>query len=290
MVVVSRRLFSFLLFIMIISQTCAQFTFLNYTCSNDRGYYTANSTYNTSLITLLSNLTSNTKIDYGFYNSSYGQNSDKVNAIGMCRGDVKPDECRSCLSNATVVLTQNCLNQKEAIGWHDNCMLRYSDRNIFGVVDTSSTYYLWNPSDALDVDQFTQVVNNLMDSLRINATAGDYRRKYATADVNGPRFQHIYGLVQCTPDLSGQQCDDCLVKAISEIPTCCNNKKGGRVLHPSCNIRYESYSFYGPTAEAPPPSPPPSPSPMPSPPPSRSTNNNTSSEGKGRYLFYLLRC
>jgi hypothetical protein len=38
----------------------------------------------------------------------------------------------------------------------------------------------------------------------------------------------------------------CLEDAIVEIPKCCNNKLGGRVVKPSCNIRYESYLFYDP--------------------------------------------
>lgn len=66
---------------------------------SDKGRFTANRTYHTNLNTLLSNLTSNKGIDYGFYNLSYGKNTDKVYAIGLCRGDVKPDECRSCLNN-----------------------------------------------------------------------------------------------------------------------------------------------------------------------------------------------
>jgi hypothetical protein len=59
-------------------------------------------------------------------------------------------------------------------------------------------------------------------------------------------FETIYGLVQCTPDLSLQDCNRCLDAAISEIPSCCINKIGDRVVKPSCIIRYESYLFYDP--------------------------------------------
>jgi hypothetical protein len=60
-------------------------------------------------------------------------------------------------------------------------------------------------------------------------------------------FQTIHGLVQCTPDLSLQDCMHCLEDAIVEIPSCCNNSIGARVVKPSCSIRFESALFYDPT-------------------------------------------
>jgi len=254
MAIVSSKIifsfYSFLLFIIIIvSQAQGQPEFLRYACLNDKGNYTANSTYQNNLNTLLSNLTSNEQINYGFYNFSYGQNTDKVNAIGLCRGDVKPDACRSCLNNSRVLLTKLCPNQKEAIGWYDNCMLRYSNQSIFGVVEGSPKFYMWNPNNVTDEKVFNRVLGNLMRKLKEIAASGDSRLKFATdnaTDVN-LNFQTIYGLVQCTPDLSKQDCNDCLEFAISEIPICCNNKIGGRALKPSCNIRYEVYRFSDPT-------------------------------------------
>lgn len=246
-VTVSFRQHSFIccLLFIIISQASAQPSFLNYFCDNNKGNYTANSTYHTNLNTLLSNLTSNTQINYGFYNSSYGQNTDKVNAIGLCRGDVRPLECRVCLNFSKALLTQLCPNQKEAISYHDKCMLRYSNRSIFGVVETSPSFYMWSANNATDVDQFNQVLGNLTRNLTATAASGDSRRKYAADKASASNFETIYGLVQCTPDLSEKDCNDCLVGAISEITSRWNGKRGGRVVRPSCNIRYETYRFYG---------------------------------------------
>ncbi|KAL9317362.1 hypothetical protein ACSQ67_013879 [Phaseolus vulgaris] len=257
-VVVSPRLHSYvccLLFI-IISQASAQPSFLNHFCLSDEGSFTANSTYHTNLNTLLSNLTSNTQIDYGFYNLSYGENSDKVYAIGVCRGDVKPDECRSCINNSTVLLTQLCQNQKEAIGWYDKCMLRYSNRSIFGLMETSPLFYTLEFVNATNVDQFNQVLDNLVSNLTgIAAASGDSRHKYAAGNSTAPNLETIYGVVQCTPDLSQQDCNQCLVEAFSRITS--SGKISGRVATPSCNIRYENYRFYdepSTTTDAPAPS------------------------------------
>ncbi|XP_061353854.1 cysteine-rich receptor-like protein kinase 10 isoform X8 [Gastrolobium bilobum] len=274
MAVFSSRLLSLsflccvVLIIIFISQASADNNTQNYhyfcDFNNRSGNYAANSTYHTNLNTLLSTLTSNTEIDYGFYNLSYGQNTDRVNAIGLCRGDIKPDACRSCLSGSRANLTQLCPNQKEAIGWYEDekCMLRYSDRSIFDTMETGPAYYANNMLNATNLDEFNQVLNTLLGSLRSKAASGDSRLKYAADKSSDRNFQTIYGLVQCTPDLSASQCDDCLVQSIARIPIdCCKDRIGGRVVRPSCNMRFEtSFLFYDPT-------------------PSTTTTNTSSSSG-----------
>uniref|UniRef100_A0A7N2MVE3 Gnk2-homologous domain-containing protein n=1 Tax=Quercus lobata TaxID=97700 RepID=A0A7N2MVE3_QUELO len=54
----------------------------------------------------------------------------------------------------------------------------------------------------------------------------------------------LYGLVQCTRDLSSNDCFKCLDGMIGELPDCCNGKVGGRVATGSCNIRNEVYPFF----------------------------------------------
>lgn len=73
-------------------------------------------------------------------------------------------------------------------------------------------------------------------------TAGE--KKYATRQANLTAFQTLYCLVQCTPDLSAQDCRRCLGLVIEDVAWCCTYRIGGRVLYPSCNFRYELYPFY----------------------------------------------
>ncbi|XP_058725196.1 cysteine-rich receptor-like protein kinase 44 isoform X2 [Vicia villosa] len=241
----------------------------HYFCDfNNRGNFTNNSTYQTNLKTLLSSLTSNTQINYGFYNFSNGQNTNKVNAIALCRGDVKnQNDCLSCLKASSNNLTQLCPNQKEAIGWYEDekCMLRYSDRSIFRLLETGPAYYAHNLANATDLSVFNETVRNLLDNLTQRASSGDSSLKYAADSARGPNDQTIYGLVQCTPDLSESDCSSCLDQSIARIPIdCCKDKIGGRVVRPSCNMRFETnFRFYVPTATPPPPPP--------------SSTNNTSS-------------
>ncbi|KAL2324319.1 hypothetical protein Fmac_023377 [Flemingia macrophylla] len=245
--VASCRIFAFcvcFLFLNSIYEGSAQSEEVFPFCYDDRGNYTANSTYNTNLNTLLSNLTSHVEINYGFYNFSYGQNPERVNAIGLCRGDVEPDECRSCLNDSRGNITKSCPNQKEAALWLEKCMLRYSNRTIFGIMDTDPPLYSWYGDNATNVDQFIQVLWNLMDNLKATAASGDSRLKYATGNATASNYQNIYGLVQCTPDLSQQECNDCLDLAFSEARTCCDGRRGARIMAPSCNIKYDYYRFF----------------------------------------------
>jgi len=218
--------------------------------------YTANSTFNTNLHTLLSTLTSHTEINYGFYNFSQGHDSDKVYAIGLCTGDLKPDDCRSCLNSSQAILTQLCPNQKEAIKWEEKCMVRYSNRSIVHTMESSPPYHMHNNNNATDLEEFNKVLGGLLRNLRDKAAGGDSRRKYATDTAIVARFQTIYGLMQCTPDLSTQDCSDCLDWSISSIRRVSKDRVGAVVLRPSCNVRYEIYPFYDPTTildPAPPP-------------------------------------
>ncbi|WVY99068.1 hypothetical protein V8G54_031219 [Vigna mungo] len=262
---VSFTLFSFLPFlcvIVIISQSSAQTP-----CDNSKGNYTINSTYHNNLNTLLSSFSSHTQINYGFYNFSYGQGEDQVFAIGLCRGDLKPDECLKSLNDSRVSLAASCPNQKEAIMWTVECMLRYTNRSIFGVMEnqpTNKNYYDLNVTGSMA--EFNASLESLMRNLTRIAASGDSRRKYATGSAPAPNFQTIYGQAQCTPDLSSEDCTKCLDEAVSIIPDCCSGKAGGNVVKPSCRIRFDPYIFYGPTLKL-----------DPDAPPSSSTNNTSSS-------------
>ncbi|XP_058725228.1 cysteine-rich repeat secretory protein 38-like [Vicia villosa] len=263
----------------------------HYFCDfNNRGNFTNNSTYQTNLKTLLSTLTSNTQINYGFYNFSNGQTTNKVNAIALCRGDVKnQNDCLSCLKASSNNLTQLCPNQKEAIGWYEDekCMLRYSDRSIFNLEETGPAYFAWNSKNATNEDEFDKKVKNLLDGLRNKASSNDLKYAVGSDKFGLNNNETLYGLVQCTPDLSKTSCDDCLVQSIKEVPNCCNNRIGARIVRPSCNLRYEINSpFYhtttpDSTSPSPSPSPPSTVPPLTAPPPFAQNTASSPSSDKG---------
>ena len=106
-----------LLSILIISPTInARLLFSS--CIDQHGNYTTNSTYHANLNSLLPSLISNaslgaaTRNSAGFYTSTYGESPDKVYAALLCRGDLKLDDCRSCLNESRHRLPHDCPNRK----------------------------------------------------------------------------------------------------------------------------------------------------------------------------------
>ncbi|XP_028772719.1 cysteine-rich repeat secretory protein 38-like [Neltuma alba] len=227
--------------------SAAQPSFVYYNCSLGKGTYIKPSAYYTNLNALLSSFTLDTVIDYGFYNSSFGKSPDKVHAQGLCRGDEEPLACRKCLNDAKTLLPKLCPYQKDAFGYYDICTFQYSSRSLLGIYrfpDFSHSFN--NPQDAEDAQHYTIALNDLMRSLKSKAASGDSTFKFAaeykmTGDESEPT---VYGLAQCSPDLSRRDCDACLGNAISKIPDCCENKIGGRVIKFSCNLRFEKVHFY----------------------------------------------
>ncbi|BFG27553.1 hypothetical protein CerSpe_138270 [Prunus speciosa] len=218
-------------------------------CS-DTGTYTAGDEYQENLKSLLSSFSSNTQNNYdGFYNSSRGQDSNKINAIALCRGDLSQDSCQACLNKSTDILLQNCSTQKEAIIWAEPCMVRYSYSLIFGIKQEDPLKHVPSPNSAKNPQQFELVLTPLLGILRDRAASGDSLKKFAAGHAPVPGGETIYALAQCTPDIDKQNCSSCLKQSVTEIQTCCGGKQGGRVLKPSCNLRYEVGLFFRSTAD-----------------------------------------
>ncbi|KAG6641683.1 hypothetical protein CIPAW_09G091600 [Carya illinoinensis] len=84
---------------------------------------------------------------------------------------------------------------------------------------------------------------SLLEGLRSLAAAPYSLSKFASGDADVSDLETIFALVQCTPDLSEQECNDCLLGA----------SEGGRIARPSCDIRFEVYPFYNYTTNLLPP-------------------------------------
>ncbi|GKV42307.1 hypothetical protein SLEP1_g49720 [Rubroshorea leprosula] len=155
-----------------------------------------------------------------------------------------------CISNATAELRNRCPNQKEAVLWYDDCMFRYSN----AAIKAESFHPNFNMSDknnVLNVSAFNSALDTLPYNLTNRAASGSSLRKFAKRTATAPPSYTIYALVQCIPYLSQQLCSHCLSQSFTQIPACCNRKQGGRVAGTSCNLRFETYSFYNASADGP---------------------------------------
>ncbi|GAB4842785.1 hypothetical protein Ancab_012761 [Ancistrocladus abbreviatus] len=181
-------------------------------CSS-HGTFTNGSTYADNLCTLESSLNYTTPW-LGFGIGAVGV-QDPAYGLALCRGDVDVDDCRTCIVKAITETRNLCLNKKGAI--------------ICGAAAS-------NPNS------FNEKAKSFLTQLSQKASAiGRYYATGLSGAVDGST--RLYGLAQCTWDLSSENCMKCLSEIISELPSCCNGKLGARVFYGSCYIRFETYNF-----------------------------------------------
>uniref|UniRef100_A0A804KNH6 non-specific serine/threonine protein kinase n=1 Tax=Musa acuminata subsp. malaccensis TaxID=214687 RepID=A0A804KNH6_MUSAM len=219
-------------------------------CPHDANY-TTNSTFQYNLNLLLASLSSSTAAT-GYSNDTEGRSSDQVHGLALCRGDVSSSVCQTCLDAAVQDIIQSCPNGMTSTTCYDDCLLRYSNRTFFSTADTSFMYAAWNSQNVSDQQQFETTLGNLMDDLTMKASSSP--KLFAAGSANVTSFNKLYGLVQCSRDLSADDCYRCLQDMVTFIPKYSSWKQGGKVYVQSCYLRFESYRFYNLSAvEAPPP-------------------------------------
>ncbi|CAA0393588.1 Protein kinase domain [Arabidopsis thaliana x Arabidopsis arenosa] len=279
----SVSLFSVFLF-MILKTVTSDPTYLYHICPNTTTY-SRNSSYLTNLRTVLSSLSSpNAAYASLFDNAAAGEENDsnRVYGVFLCRGDVSAEICRDCVAFAANETLQRCPREKVAVIWYDECMVRYSNQSIVGQMRIRPGVFLTNKQNITEnqVSRFNESLPALLIDVAVKAALSS--RKFATEKANFTVFQTIYSLVQCTPDLTNQDCESCLRQVINYLPRCCDRSVGGRVIAPSCSFRYELYPFYNETIAAAPMAPPPS-STVAAPP-----LNIPSEKGKGKNLTVIV--
>ncbi|KAH7569093.1 hypothetical protein JRO89_XS06G0104300 [Xanthoceras sorbifolium] len=252
MEIVSSRSLLFLSCVLhIVTLTASQPNFLHHYCLSNKGNCVANTTYSANLKDqIISSISCNSEISYGFYSFSVSQNSDnRLNVIASCRGDIKPDACHSCLNDSVSKLINLCCNYQEAIGYYEKCKLRFSNRSISQSVKVTPRFAIASPQNLTIILNFqsNQSLMTLLNSLRSKAASGGSLRKFAAGNMLVSQNTRVYALVQCTPDLSQVNCTNCLGTIAGRIQYCCDDKEGASIYAPSCELRFELHRFYDPT-------------------------------------------
>ncbi|CAL5083313.1 unnamed protein product [Urochloa decumbens] len=255
------------------------------------GNYTLNDTYQNNIGSLSATLPKDASSSPTlFAKAAVGAVPDIVYALALCRGDSSnATACGSCVAAAFQAAQQLCAYDKDATVYYDACYLRFSNQDFLTVIDgeffilrhtgnisttTSGKNYVavvvelgsssnGNELILMSSENVSSPINVFDAAVRalLNATA-DYSvvnstRLFATVegafDAANPT---IYGLTQCTPDMSPADCRTCLGGIISMMPQYLSGSQGGRVLGVRCNFRYEVYSFFtgGPSLRLPAPS------------------------------------
>ncbi|KAK4286238.1 hypothetical protein QN277_002823 [Acacia crassicarpa] len=221
-------------------QTCFGADPLFHFCSNS-GNFTAHSPYELNLKSVISLLNYKTP-PTGFGKASVGTGqSQTAYGLSLCRGDVSASDCKTCVSEASSEIRKLCPYNKGAIIWYDNCLYKYLDSDFFGQIDETNRFYMWNLQNVSDPTTFNYRTKEFLS--RLAKAASGNPKMFATGEIKLGISETLYGLTQCTRDLSSIDCKKCLEDAIGELPNCCDGKEGGRVVGGSCNFRYEIYPF-----------------------------------------------
>ncbi|KAG2645879.1 hypothetical protein PVAP13_2KG463705 [Panicum virgatum] len=214
-------------------------------CGNS-GSYTKNSAYQSNLSQLSATLPTNASRDL-FATAAVGAAPATVYALALCRGDSNASTCESCVSMAFPEAQQLCGFDEDVAVFYDDCSLRFSKHN-FLVVDGSKanlTVIANQQTVSSPVEVFDAAVGKLLNATTSYAAMNSSRR-FATGveEGFGSSYPTIYGLVQCTPDMSPADCRSCLDDIIALTPQHLGGRRGGRIIGVRCNFRYELNKFF----------------------------------------------
>ncbi|TXG47122.1 hypothetical protein EZV62_026416 [Acer yangbiense] len=220
-------------------------------CTNSNNYAT-DSPFKNNLSNLLRVLSLNTSVTK--FSSFYtGDNSDRVYGLYMCfnYNYTTSVDCKNCIATtASQHIVRYCPNEKEAIVWEDSCLLRYSSEDFFGKLDVKGNIPKANSQNVSDPERYRSVVNRSLSTLTKQAAYNPVNNMSATGVESFTKTETLYALVQCTRDLSGDDCSSCLQTATREILSCCYFLRGARVHSRSCFLRYELYDFVNGASES----------------------------------------
>ncbi|XP_059439419.1 cysteine-rich receptor-like protein kinase 15 [Corylus avellana] len=214
-------------------------------CNPESRNYALSSPFENNLNLLLESLPSNTSVK-GFYNNSTGEDPDEVYGQALCRGDVNSTVCRDCIKNASQEILKQCKTEDATI-WFKLCQVRYSGQNFSSFMVYFGMYPDQNNLEknlSINPVRFDKVLTYLIDNISSEAAFDPSKRMFATGEIKFSREKTIYGLVQCTWDISESSCYSCLVQALGDLHACCDSRQGGIIVTANCNVRFQLYQFY----------------------------------------------
>jgi hypothetical protein len=216
----------------------------------DSGEYKSNSTYEANLRLLSSTLPKKAASSTTLYaTDTVGNVPNVIFGLALCRGDSNASACEGCLITAFQDAQDHCANNKDATVYYNSnpCMLRFSNQNFLAttlndniLVVVSIESLMMNISTR--AESFRLLLFTLLNST--SQSAANSSRRFTTSRLDVSSFPTLYCLMQCTPDLTADDCTACLQPYSQYALKYMDGKKGGRVLGTRCTMRYEIYPFF----------------------------------------------
>ncbi|KAI4297542.1 hypothetical protein L6164_037428 [Bauhinia variegata] len=210
----------------------------------DQSSVPPSSTYRNNLNNLMTFLSSDAAKSNGFGNTTSGtdQSNNTVYGLYFCRGDANTSLCHSCVQNSSRLIKHHCPNNASAALWYPFCLLRYSNQNFFGKLTITPRIPMFDAAhNFTSAGEFDSDARILMNGLI--QTAAERPLMFWTHGFNINGTQKRYGWVQCSRDITSEQCRTCLSNMLADVENCCEEKKVWRIFSPSCIVMYEIEPF-----------------------------------------------
>lgn len=174
----------------------------------------------------------------GYNISWYGQNGDKIYGLAQCRGDLNASTCGECVSFAKMSLTQRCGGHSAGSIYLSGCFLRYDTYNFYSKLNTTTFSVV---ACGYSTNSTTDATAGGLDSLLISLAENtkDNSAGFLTGSKGG-----VFALSQCWRDLSGVQCNECLLTVYNGFTRCPQGTMQGEGLQINCMTLFATYEFY----------------------------------------------
>ncbi|KAL9285731.1 unnamed protein product [Arabidopsis thaliana] len=222
-------------------------------------FFNGNSSYAQNRRDLFSTLANKVVTNGGFYNSSLGKSPNIVHAVALCGRGYEQQACISCVDSAIqgILTTTSCLNRVDSFTWdkdeEDNvsCLVSTSNHSTFGNLELRPSVRYQSPNSiepsknmTLFEQEWNAMANRTVDSAT-EAETSSVLKYYSAEKAEFTEFPNVYMLMQCTPDITSQDCKTCLGECVTLFKEQVWGRQGGEVYRPSCFFRWDLYAFHG---------------------------------------------
>ncbi|EOA20149.1 hypothetical protein CARUB_v10000440mg [Capsella rubella] len=217
-------------------------------------FFNGNGSYAQNRQQLFSDLADKVVANGGFYNASLGQNPNRVYALAICATNYELDACLRCVRTLAQDTQKNCPSRMDSFIWGGtenevSCFLRSSNHSTFGNLLLEPFYVYPNPdliegfnNMNLFEQQWEGMVTRTLQAAT-NAKNSSVLKYYGAVKENFTDFPDVYMMMQCTPDITSQECKKCLGDCLMYYRQDYQVRKGGMASLPSCYFRWDLYSF-----------------------------------------------
>ncbi|ESQ38137.1 hypothetical protein EUTSA_v10028500mg [Eutrema salsugineum] len=221
-------------------------------------FFNANSSYVQNRDSLFSTLADKVIANSGFYNASLGKSPNRVHVLVLCARGYDQQACMNCVESATKGIQSNCLNRMDSFTWdkdvedHVSCLVRSSNHSTLGNLELRPAIIYPSPLSiessknmTLFEQEWDAMVNRTVETATEAQNSSVVLKYYGAERAEFTEFPNVYMLMQCTPDITSQDCKSCLRECVALWKTQFWGRQGGEVNRPSCFFRWDPYAFHG---------------------------------------------